>query len=142
MEDLAQYVVDHTSRTECVCGRCLTSGADAQGKLSPDPGHTADLHFFKVSAMNDPSAEELRRVVASHATSACNPFDGREYNYIGLGHWLGSQELALRLMGLGAILNLWKLYTPRAMLGRLGVPDETLNHLAEQGMITVKCTPE
>jgi len=90
MASLVDYVLRHTERGECNCGRCLDRGD------KPDPdGHTVDLGFFKVAA---------------------NPLDGGEHNYMQLGGWIGDQGLAMQYMGLGVLLGVFKLLSP-SMLG-------------------------
>lgn len=49
----------------------------------------------------------------------------------------GDQSLALRLMGLGALLGLWKLLTPRTMLGA-DIPDALAQQMAGMGLLTVQ----
>jgi hypothetical protein len=68
-------------------------------------------------------------------------FDGNEHSYTEIGAWIGDQGLALRLMALGAKLGLWKLLTPRVVLGK-DIPDELEKRAAGAGYITIKHEPE
>lgn len=132
--DLNQYVADHTERGECRCGQCCDRG-DA-----PDPtGHTADLIFFPVSRRLQPTREEFERLTREHCGEFgdCDPLDGREHSYLELGGWLGDQGAALRYMGLGALLGVFRLMTPRTMLG--GDTDEGVAMaMAQAGLVAVQ----
>lgn len=101
----------------------------------------SDVVFFKVKATNDASADELIIAIKEHKGIHCelNPLDGNEHNYIDLGGWLDSQELALRIMGIGYELGLWDLLTPKKMLGE-ALPDDVEQKLAGSGLITIKAT--
>lgn len=130
---LADYVMRYSERGACQCGRC----ADAP----PNPadhqpiGHTADVMFFKVRAAEGACTESMRALVECEAP-AC--LDGREHGYIEIGALVGDQGLALQLMGLGALLGLWELMTPRSMLGRLGIDEASMMRMAGQGMVTIR----
>jgi hypothetical protein len=113
---LQEYVITHTQRGECQCGRCIDVGT------TPDPvGHTVDLEFFKVSQANTPSAEEFRQLTEAHHGSYAQPnvFDGQEHGYIELGAWIGDQGMALQYMGLGTLLGVFELLTPTKVFGTL-----------------------
>lgn len=112
-ERIGNYVMDHTARGECRCGRCIDRG-DA-----PDPtGHSVDLIFFPVSARNEPDAETFRRLTREHKGEFVDmdPFDGQGHGYIELGAWIGDQGLAMQYMGLGALLDVFELIAPPARL--------------------------
>ena len=96
----------------------------------------ADLVFFTVSATGDPSPDELRRLISESKHGAhcdVDPLDGAEHNYLELGGWLDDQGMALMLMGLGSILGLWKLFTPRM----LGLPEDLVQRMAGGGMVSI-----
>ena len=61
-------------------------------------------------------------------------FDGQEHGYMELGGWIGDQGLAMMLMGLGAVLGLWRLTTPKM----LGLPNDLVMLMAGAGMITIQ----
>ena len=136
--NLFEYVIDHTERGACRCGRCLISGDD-----KPMTGHTADLMFFSVCMKNDPKKEEFVDLVRGHKGQFgdVNPLDGREHGYIELGGWIGDQGLAMQCMGLGSLLGVWKLMTPRTMLGDM-VDDATAMSLAGSGLVTIAAPKE
>lgn len=147
MQELIEYLLKHSERGACTCGKCLevvVSGDKAVGFQQPDPtrqtiGHTADLMFFKVAAKGEPKAEELKRLIQANVQGEygeCNLFDGKEHGYMELGGWIGDQGLAMQLMGLGAILGLWQLLTPRILLDNL-ITDEQAMNLAGAGMVTI-----
>lgn len=135
MNALARYVLDHAIRGPCQCGACI--GAENKQVI----GHTADLVYFKVSASNDIRRDLLLCLIQTHkgVFAEVNPLDGQEHSYLELGGWVGDQGTALVLMGLGHLLGIWKLMTPRSVLGSL-LSDEHVMDMAGSGLITVKCT--
>jgi len=129
IEALAKYVRNHAVRGTCNCGKCI----DHPGTDYQPEGHTADLVFFKV-ANNGGDTETLRQlVVAAQEGEYCNVnlFDGSEHNFLELGGWIGDQGLAMMLMGLGSVLGLWSLVTPKM----LGMPDDMALEMAGNGML-------
>lgn len=108
---------------------------------APEPaGHTADLVFFKVAlAGAGVTPDEFLELSRSHEGEfgPCDPFDGQEHGFIELGGWLGDQGLALQYMGLGALLGVFELLTPRTMLG-LPDGDPLALRMAGAGYVTVK----
>jgi hypothetical protein len=129
---ITDYIVAHVDRGECKCGKCI----DVADKADP-VGHTADLVFFKVAAKGEPSADEFRRLTEQHKGefADCNPFDGNEHGYMELGGWIGDQGLALMYMGLGAVLGVFELLTPRLLPG---LPESLVMQMAGSGLVTVK----
>lgn len=136
MMTLTEYVRASTERGACQCGRCIDAPANPQ-ETQP-MGHTADLIFFKVALKNGTDAETLRTLIQQQQGEFCevNPLDGKEHNYLELGGWVGDQDTALQLMGLGSLLGLWDLLTPKTMLP--GVPDEMANQMAGMGMVAIQ----
>lgn len=134
---LHEYVVDNCNRGACTCGKCFD--APANPAEHQPIGHTADLIFFKVSAKEGANAETLRKLVQEHKGEFCdcNLFDGAEHSYMEIGGWIGDQGMALMLMGLGSLLGLWKLLTPRSMLGN-SIPEEFVQRTAGQGFVIIK----
>ena len=135
--NLQEYVLAHTDRGECRCGSCIDRGD------RPDPGgHTIDMVFFIASLRGQPDAEELRRLILEHRGEFCevNLFDGAEHSYMELGGWIGDQGLALMFMALGSLLGLFRLMTPRTVLGTQ-FPDSLLMRMAESGLVTIQAVP-
>jgi hypothetical protein len=135
MNDLASYIQTHVERGSCQCGRC----ADVPANPKQPIGHTADVAFFKVKAINDPDAETLKDLIVSHKGefNDVDLFDKYEHGYIEIGGWIGDQGLALMLMGLGALTGLWKLLTPRSMLGD-AITEEMVQDMAGAGYVTIQ----
>ena len=120
MRELVEFIRNHVSNIE---------------KDSPAEFH-ADLFFFKILVVGDPSAERLTELIKnSEKGEFCDVdmFDGKEHSYIEVGGWIGDQTLALQLMGLGFHLKLWKLFTPNMM----PVPDQIKSQMAGKGLISV-----
>lgn len=130
--NLLQYVITHTQRGECTCGKCIDRGN------TPDPEHAVDMEFFKVALFGNPTAAELLRLVAEHSGefASVNPFDGQEHSYIELGAWLGDQGLALQFMALSELLGVAQVQTPSKMLP--GFPPDLLKNLAGAGYVTLQ----
>lgn len=138
MTALIDLVVQHTLRGECRCGRCI----DVIGRPDPD-GHTTDLVFFKVARKGDLSIAEFREASAAHQGefNEVDVFDGAEHGYMELGGWIGDQGLALQYMGLGVLLGVFKLFTPKMLMPWLD--DETEMQIAGRGFVTVQArSPE
>ena len=133
MNDLHQFIANHVERGTCRCGKC----SDHPGEDQQPNGHTVDMVFFEVCAKDKPDADKLRELIAeSRQGDHCelDPWDGKEHSYLEVGAWIGDQGLALMLMGLGSILGLWKLMTPRMLPG---LPDELVMQMAGAGMVTI-----
>ena len=133
MSDLIEYVRAHAIRGECRCGDCLDRGG------APGPaGHTVDLVFFSAGRQGEPTAEAFRHLTRAHAPvygAACDPLDGEQHGVTELGAFLGDQDLALLYMGLGTLLGIFELLTPKNMLPHL--PQEMQMEIAKLGMVTV-----
>lgn len=121
MDDLRDYISAHTDIVrDAPAAKC------------------ADLCFFKVVLCGSPSADVLVDLVQTHSRGPRPVYvlDSCEHNYLELGAWLGSQELALRLMGMGSLLGVWKLLTPLTVLGE-NAPPALVDQLAGAGMLTI-----
>jgi hypothetical protein len=119
----------------------------AHTEPAPEGTETADLVFFKVwvdpknsTAMNVVDLKTLIKQGKQGVFTDVDLFDGKEHSYIELGAWIGDQGLALRLMGLGALLGFWKLLTPKSVLGKI-VDDDMERELAGRGMVTIVAAP-
>jgi hypothetical protein len=134
MSALADFVLKHTVCGSCECGKCV----DAPETPVQPTGHTADVYFFQVAAKDNPNIETLRQLLAEHKGEFCsaNPLDGEEHDYRELGGWIGDQGLAFRLMGLGTLLGIWKLLTPKNMLP--GFPKDLMDRMAGQGYVSIQ----
>ena len=99
----------------------------------------SDVIFFKVVAVNDPIVDDFIAALKEHSGEFCevDVFDGKEHNYIELGGWLGSQDYALRLIGLGAELKVWDLLTPKTMLGDL-ITEDIMQLMVGMGMVALQ----
>lgn len=139
MNDLITYVRQHVERGACQCGQCID--APPNPEQQQPTGHTADLIFFKVCAKDNPDKEELRSAIKAHRGRYGYPlldlFDGKEHSYLEIGGWIGDQGLAMMLMGLGSLLNLWQLLTPKTVLGS-EISDDTAMRMAQSGLITIQ----
>lgn len=96
-------------------------------------GHTADVIFFKVEG----SKLERDKFVELVKAEFPHWLDGKEHSYLQTGADIGDQGLALAAMGAGSLLGLWKLLTPRSVLGK-DCPDDICMQMAGMGMITIK----
>ncbi len=133
MEKLVEYILEHSKRGACMCGKCVDVSAHPE-EHQPN-GHTANVEFFKVSLKNNPVSQSLKKPINDHNGEFCeiNLFDGNEHNYLDIGAWIGDQGTALALMGMGELLGLWKLLTPTSM----GMPPELAQMMAQQGMVSI-----
>ncbi len=132
MNTLVQYVLDHTERGECKCGRCCDVGN------APDPvsNHTIDMIFLIVSAKNDPAVEDFTKLTkAYHSDYGVDPLDGKEHNYMELGGWIGDQGSALQYMALGVSLGVFSLLTGKTILK---LDQEASLALAGQGLLSIQ----
>ncbi len=127
---IADYIDKHTGR---LCASC------AEKETKEPNAKTANLVFFKMAAVGDPKAEDLRELVKKYESpyGPIDLFDGNEHSYLEIGGLFGDQGLALRIMGLGHILGLWQLLTPRSILGPT-LPADLEERMAGVGYITIK----
>lgn len=128
MTDLRDYVIKHSTRGACMCGKCV------DGPPTPDldqpAGHTVDVHFFKVALANKPDSDTFRTLVKEYI-----PEGASELSYITLGGQVGDQGFALQIMGMGDLLGVWDLLTPKKMIP--GLDDETAGMMAGAGMVAI-----
>lgn len=135
---LPDYILAHTERGECTCGRCQPVPAEPGPKTNR---HTADLIFFKVCTKNRPTPGQLRILIDDHVSEygPCDLFDGKEHSYLEIGGFVGDQGVALMLMGLGSLLGLWQLLTPYTVLGT-DTPPELAMQMAGVGYVAIQAT--
>ena len=136
MNELADYVNEHTIRGECTCGKCidspLTLHPELKEKYQPQ-GHTADVMFFRVSTQNNPDKDTFLNLVRNEFP---HWLDGKEHNYLEMGGDMDDQGIALKTQALGSLVGAWTLLTPEVMFGN-ALPQEFKMELAGRGMITV-----
>jgi hypothetical protein len=103
MQNIAGYILDHTSRDE---GRWHRLPDEARGP-------------YFVSALYDPRRGEYISLVRRHRENSpgCNPLDGREHSLKEMAGWLKNSAMAVRFVGLGVLLGIFELassWEPRA----------------------------
>jgi hypothetical protein len=103
----------------------------------PVGGHTVDLTFFKLKAIDDPTAEEFLALVKGEYPGW---LDGAEHSYLEVGGDVGDQGLALMTIGLGHLLGVWKALCPETVMPFLDA--EMKKHMAGMGMISLQCKKE
>ena len=123
---LIEYVRANVSRGDCKCGKCIDRVTDPKQPF----GHTADLIFFEVTKSEDADAETFKALVEAEYPQW---LDGKEHNYIHIGGEVGDQGLGLMAMGLGSLLGLWDLITPKM----LGVSEDLVVQMAGMGMVSI-----
>ena len=103
-------------------------------------GNWQDARVTFNAALGVRSTEDLKKLIEQHESDyPCNLFDGNEHSYLEIGGFVDDQGYGLTLMGLGSLLGLWTLLTPRSVLGSL-CTDEMAMELAGRGMITIMAT--
>lgn len=79
------------------------------------------VHFFRVdqTEASTLTGEELADLIraAEKGEFMDEPVDrlAQGPSYIELGGWIGSQQIALQLLGLGTILKIWQVITPKTL---------------------------
>lgn len=124
MTKLIEYIIAHTERGECQCGKCC----DKQPDREPTT-HSVDMQFFWVSAKDNPTAEELRELLVSEYPDMERLRVGP--SYLEIGGALGDQGIALLLIALGELVGLWKAITPKV----LGFTGLEANQMAGMGLL-------
>lgn len=107
--------------------------------LVPGPECDIDITFFKINCTGN--RDELKQIISRYTGSySLNLFDGKVHNFIEIGNWLTNEQTGLRLMALGAHLDLWRLITTRDI-----APDLDANAVitwAKTGMIAIVVEPD
>jgi hypothetical protein len=124
MQNLIEYIVAHTARGECQCGKCFDKRSDR-----PAPEHSVNVHFFWVSAVDGPTKEGLLALLQREYPDMDRLKRGP--SYIEIGGAIGDQALALRLIGLGGLVKLWPVITPEL----LGIAEPEASELAGGGFV-------
>jgi len=118
MMKLIEYILNHTDRGECQCGKCVDKGEDREAPL-----HSINVHFFWVSKRGEPNAKDLLALLEEEYPQMDRLRGGP--SYIEMGAAIGSQQYALLLIGLGGLVGLWDVITPEK-LGVIGAPADEL----------------
>ena len=126
MNTFADYVLEHTTRGSCTCGKC----ADAPAVPNQPNGHTVSVEFFEIANNGGTREEFLELVKRDHPVL----LNGEQHDYIAIGGMVGSQEIALMAVGLGALLGVWHLLSPTAIFGER-MPKEIRMAYAERGFV-------
>lgn len=109
-------------------------------QISNASDDATDVVYFKVKAKSGADAAEFKNIVEQEISRFSNNvvklFDGAEHNYLAIGSLLNSDDLALKMMGLGAQLKLWRVITPHSAAGIDNQSDEG-KYLATQGYVLI-----
>jgi len=120
--ELVRYVWGHTQIDEDIIG-------------------AVDLVICHVAPTGMPIAEKLREHVQAHPPRffKFDPLDGQWHGWLKLASWLGDEEdwfgSALRLVGLGELMGLWEVKTPK---DNPWLPLFLQQNLANSGMIEIR----
>jgi hypothetical protein len=129
---LIDYVLAHTERGACACGKCFDAPTNPEGKQPS--GHTVNLTFFEVAVKGGDKDEFLSLVQAEHP----DWLDGKEHNYIQVGGDMGDQGVALMTIGLGHLLGAWKALSPDTVMP--SIPLDMKRQMAGCGMVSLRST--
>jgi hypothetical protein len=103
------------------------------GILPPEGKKLIDVVFFSVLVNEQPAEHHRQHLIDFLDTLPADVMAGGP-SYIHLGGLIGDQGMALRTMGLGEALGLWKVITPRT----LGFTDaEEIDKLAGNGLVMI-----
>jgi hypothetical protein len=130
---LADYVLAHTERGTCTCGKCFD--APENPKEKQPTGHTVNLTFFKVAAkgVGESSKDEFLSLVQLEYPKW---LDGKEHNYLEVGADMGDQGIGLMTIGLGHLLGVWTALSPDTMIPSL--PEDLKQQMAGRGYVSLK----
>lgn len=104
--------------------------------------YDVDMVFFGINVICDPDRDKLLELIPYHGTFGNAPIklnDGGVHNFIEVGAWLGDQDMALRLMALGAHLGLWRIVSPLGVQREM--PRAESIAMAKIGMLAVVTDP-
>ncbi len=119
----------------------LVNRCAAEATPTDPPESVCDVFMFKIK-LSDEALEVkealsayLKEMVKKHSGEFCDCdlFDGKEHGYIELGGWIGNQQTAIVLIGIGKLLGLWEVFTPNL----LDVPDGERKIMAGNGMVSI-----
>lgn len=126
LDELIQYILTNSNRGECQCGKCCDKAPDRDA-----PAHNVNVHFFWVSKDDKCDPDELRRLIIAGYPDVERLKAGP--SYIEIGGALGSQDIALRLMGLGELCGLWDVITP----AKLRMEGPIADQMAGNGFVMI-----
>ena len=135
MPTLAEFVEKHTEVGACCCGKCIDAPPSPE-KHQPcghTLDHTLDLTFFKVAAKDNPSKDEMLALVKKEHPDW---LDGVEHSYMEIGVDMLDQGMALKTIGLGALLGVWECMCPETMMPHLS--PEIKKTMAGRGLVCLK----
>ena len=102
--------------------------------VSEAPPELVQVDMIFLSVGVDKAKAEQHRAEFTHMCNAL-PYeimkDGP--SYISLGGILGSQDMAIQLMAMGYVLDMWKIVTPKS----LGVEGDQVKTLAGSGLLLI-----
>ncbi len=119
MNELIRYVINHTEKgDERSCATCT--------RRWTDECHSVTIRNMTFCLANEPKKEEFTDLVYKKFPGVDKLLEGMSHEQV--KQVLGDQTLALRFMGLGAILGVWKLIgsgPPKAAgINRKGTPTD------------------
>lgn len=134
-KEIYSYVVNNAKRGTCTCGKCVDSVKNPEE--NQPTGHTADMIFFKVTKKESVTKEALENIIKDGFP---HWLDGKEHNYLEIGANIGDQGVGLMIMGLGKVLGLWNLLTPKTVLPKAlwENDDDLVRQMAGMGMVTIQ----
>lgn len=151
MVELAEYIVEYCIKGswECTCGKCIDIDSDdnVQNSGRKYGTKTADVQLFKVTFRNlcdiskiekDIIKENFIQLIKCHegVNKDIDILDGREHGFIEIGKWIGDRNMALMLMGMGELLDMWEVITPNRVASEFS--EETRKMLVDAGCILIK----
>ena len=137
---LPEYLEEYANLEPCECKKCK----DRNHALPDNTGHTADVLFHQISANKGAYKHTLAKLIREYADQfkLCDPLDGERHDHHELEKWLGTHDMALKLMGLGAVLGLFNLTTPRTILpAKHNVPLKLAKIMSEKGFLYITALP-
>lgn len=139
---LIDFIDKYSIRGACQCGACADALNDPKDHQPDVRLHTSDVVFFNVALINATDDEMplvqgmLRGLIEAEVPGLLDAMN--EINYMHLGAIVGDQGYALQLMGLGEILGLWEVMTPKKMLAGFGLTESQLMLMARTGYVTIR----
>lgn len=90
MTSLVDYVLQHSDRGPCMCGRCCDAPLEPHAPGNQPAGDVAHLVMLNVAARRSPDPVTLSELVRRHKGEfcQCDLFDGKEHSYLEVGGWI------------------------------------------------------
>lgn len=145
MKELLNYLNTHSIKGPCACANSAPTHPHSTAPHEQSGPTKVDLVFFTVACNPDdpPDAATLRNLIVANAANSDLPLDlldGAEHDFFYISKWLGDQVAALLLMGLGTLLGLWTLRTPKNLAPNRQMPRQLEISLAESGYLTIQAS--